>query len=202
MTEADRRPIRRFSFRTIEKVIVAATAVILAGLVVPTVRTWRLDRQESRARADLVRLREAMLRFMSDVGGPPTRGRGGRDGELLRLAGPGVIAEGSYFEPDRRQGYLEDHLVRNHPCGAAAAGYPGWRGPYLDRLTPDPWGFAYVVVAYPLLSEDDRDCIAVSAGRNGVMDGSYASARDPLPAGDDLIEVILDKSPERRSPVR
>ena len=50
--------------------------------------------------------------------------------------------------------------------------------------------------------EDDRDCLVVSAGRNGILDGDYAAARDPIAAGDDLLEIVFDKSPDRRAPIR
>ena len=33
-------------------------------------------------------------------------------------------------------------------------------------------------------------------------DGGYASVRDPVAVGDDLLEVVLDKSPEHAAPVR
>ena len=201
MDERRRIDERRISFRTIERAVVAAIFVILAGLVVPTMRSWSFHREEKRASADLVRIRDALRRFMADVGTGPTRNREGKDGELYRLLGPGLIPEGAYFYPDDHQGFLENHLIRNAPCGADQPGYARWRGPYLDTIDPDPWGFAYAVIAYPLNRDDDRDCIVVSCGRNGIMDGGYASARDPVAVGDDLIEVVLDKSPEHAAPV-
>ncbi len=182
---------QRSFFRTIDGAVAAGIVVILAGLVVPAVRSFRLKSEEARAEADLIRIREALVRFIKDVGTSPTRGRGGLDGELFRLVGPGLIPDGAYYRPDEHQGLLADHLVRNRPCGAASPGYDRWLGPYLEGLSADPWGFAYVVVAYPLSRDDDRDAVIVSAGRNGTMDGNYASVRDPVPAGDDLIEVVV-----------
>jgi len=196
-------PKSKSRFRTVEGAIFAAILVILAGLVVPTVRTWRFRTEESQARADLIRIRDAVLSFTRDLDRTPTRGRDGTERQLFRLIGPGLIPEGAYFtSSDLHQGYLSDHLLRNRPGGATGPRYEAWRGPYLSSLTSDPWGFAYVVVAYPLAREDDRDSLVVSAGRNGVLDGNYASTRDPVAAGDDLIEVILDKSLEQAAPLR
>ena len=200
--EAARKPKRKGLFRTVEGAVVAAIVVILAGLVVPTVQTWRVRSHESRARDDLSRIRDAILRFVADNGMAPSRSRDGRDGALYRMIGSGLIPEGAYYFPDDRQGFLDHHLHLNRPQGAKGAPYPDWRGPYLDRVVADPWGFAYVVVLYPLVREDDRDCLVVSAGRNGILDGDYAAARDPIAAGDDLLEIVFDKSPDRRAPIR
>lgn len=201
MTDPSSQP-KKSRFRTVEGAIIAAIIVILAGLVVPTVRTWRFKTEESTARADLARIRDAILRFTADLGTTPTRGRDGRDRQLYRLIGPGLIPEGAYYYADGRQGFLTDHLVRNRPRGPAGPGYDPWHGPYLESLTSDPWGFAYFVVTYPLVLDDDRDCVVVSAGRNGVLDGNYASARDPVAVGDDLIELVVDKSPTETAPLR
>jgi len=202
MTPGSEATTNRFSFRTVERAIVAAIVVMLAGLVVPGVRTWRFDLENRRARADLSSLRDAILRFMTDVGTPPARGRSGTDGELLRLLGPGLIPEGAYFCPDRHQGFFGDHLVANRPAGDDVPGYAGWRGPYLDAIPADPWGFAYVAVIYPLGREDGRDGLLVSAGRNGVMDANYASVRNVVPAGDDLVEIVSHAQGERGAPPR
>jgi hypothetical protein len=188
--------------RTVQLAITLSIVVMLAGLALPGLRTWKLERAESIARADMEALRDGLLRFMADTGVPPTRGRNGDPRALYRLLGPGLIAEGSYCYPDLCQGNVSDHLVANAPQGRALPGYDGWRGPYVDRLGSDPWGYSYVVVVYPLPLDDDRDALIVSAGPNGRMDGSYASPRDAIAAGDDLICVVLDKSPSARAPAR
>lgn len=188
--------------RTVQLAITVAALVMLAGMILPGWRTWRHVRIERETRTEMAAIAEGVLRFMRDTGVPPTRGRDGDPQALFRLLGPGLIAEGSYYYPDRHQGGLEDHLITNRPQGARNPGYSGWHGPYVEPLTADPWGFAYVVVVYPLTRDDDRDCVIISAGPNGHMDGSYASPRDVIPAGDDLIYCVVDKSPERRSPIR
>jgi type II secretory pathway pseudopilin PulG len=189
-------PRRKFSFRTAEGAVVAAILVMLAGLVIPTVRTVRSRAADRRAQSELARIRSAIERFMADVGTPPARDRDGQDGALLRLLGSGLIADGAYYATDERQGYLDDHLARNRPTATDGAPYDGWKGPYLDPVPPDPWGFAYVVVLYPLLRDDGRDCVVVSAGSNGVMDADYASIRGAVAVGDDLLEVV--SRPARR----
>jgi hypothetical protein len=145
---------------------------------------------ERRAHSDLVAIRRAIRDFIRDTGLPPTRDREGRDRALLRLRGPGIVPAGAYFADDAQQGNFYDHLVRDEPMGLGQPGYPGWRGPYLPRLECDPWGSAYVIVAYPLNASDGRQCVVVSAGPNGRMDADYSSPRDPIAAGDDLVEIV------------
>jgi hypothetical protein len=179
--------------------IIAAILIILSGMVIPFLRAREMGRSELRAREDLVALREAIQAFIRDVGLPPTRDKSGCDRSLLRLRGPGKPPEGAYFAEDAWQGEYLDHLFRNEPLGSGKPGYAGWRGPYLKRVENDPWYRAYVIVAYPLNSRDGfadgRQCVVVSAGPNGRMDGDYSSPRDPVPAGDDLLEVVPIEPP-------
>ncbi len=191
-----------FPPRTVQLAISASLVVMLAGLLLPSVRTWHLWRTEHEALQAMARIADGIHRFMADTGLPPTRGKSGDPRVLYRLLGPGLIAERTYYYADEHQGNLTDHLVANRPQGAGREGYPNWKGPYLEPLTADPWGYSYVVVVYPLANDDDRDCIVISAGPNGRMDGSYSSPRDAVAAGDDLISVVIDKGPRNRAPVR
>jgi len=175
--------------------------LVAAGLVVPVVRTSHIKRGVKRAEADLQEIADAVRRFAADTGLAPARGRDGVDGELYLLAGPGDSHFREYSPGDSREGWLEDHLVRNDPTGSPDGAYANWKGPYLDHLGPDPWGSRYILVLYPMFRDDERDVIVVSAGPNRIMDSRYASPRDPVPAGDDLLLVIYDKSPEARAPI-
>src|SRR5262245_41338084 len=67
--------------------IVASILIILAGLVVPFLRTCERAAADARAHADLVAIRRAIRDFMRDVGLPPTRDRDGHDRTLMRLCG-------------------------------------------------------------------------------------------------------------------
>ncbi len=191
-----------FPPKTVQMAISASLLVMLAGLLLPAYRTWQLWRISERAHVDMERIGAGLLRFMVDTGVPPTRGKDGSPRALHRLLGPGLIAEGTYYYPDEYQGNLVDHLGANAPQGARQPGYPNWNGPYVDPLTADPWGYSYVVVVYPLASDDDRDCIVVSAGPNNRMDANYGSPRDIVAAGDDIVWVVVDKGPTQRAAVR
>ena len=188
--------------RAVQLAIVVASLVMLAGLLLPGFRTWRQHAAEQVARRQLESIRDGILQFMADTGLPPTRARNGDPRGLFRLLGPGLIAEGTYYFADRHQGSLVEQLAENTPQGRRQPGYEGWRGPYVRALTADPWGFAVVVVVYPLAHADDRDCVIVSAGPNGRMDATYSSPRDVIAAGDDVVVLVADKSPLARSPLK
>ncbi|MBM4013485.1 MAG: hypothetical protein FJ293_00760 [Planctomycetes bacterium] len=179
-----------------------SSLVMLAGLLLPAVRTWRHWSLEHQAMEEMARISAGIHQFMADTGLTPTRARNGDPRGAMRLLGPGLIAEGAYYYPDRHQSGLQEHLVENSPQGRQQPGYGGWNGPYVTPLTADPWGFAYVLIAYPLARADDRDCVLVSAGPNRRMDGTYASPRDVIAAGDDLVYVVVDKSRSAAAPLR
>jgi hypothetical protein len=186
-TDSAKKP-RPFDF--VPAAIVASILIILAGLVVPFLRTCEREAAERRAHEELLAIGRAIRDFVCDVGLPPTRDREGHDRALLRLNGRGPIPEGAYCLGDSLQGDYVNHLFVNEPEGPDRPGYDGWHGPYLHRVGSDPWGNAYIVVAYPLNFPDGRQCIVVSAGPNGRMDADYSSPRDPIAAGDDLLEVV------------
>ena len=193
---------RSFGFSALDRAVVLAIVVILVGLLLPAVRTWRIYRESAAARIDIRTISSAIQKFVADVGLPPSRNSRGDDRSLLRLAGPGVIAAGSYYVPDEFQGSLAAHLVENTPTRDPSKAYADWHGPYLAELHPDPWGAAYIVVVYPMnLAANGvttalahggarQQAVVVSAGANGRMDGSYANPRAPVAAGDDLLETI------------
>lgn len=198
MTKSRPSPVALLPPDFVPAAISAAILVMLAGLAIPYLRTRELQSADDRARADLVELRTAIRDFMRDTGLPPTRDTHGRDESLLRLIGPGIIPEGTYYAADEQQGSYIDHLYRNEPLGPRATGYAGWKGPYLQRIGVDPWGGAYSIVAYPLNLHDGRQCLVVCAGPNGRMDADYSSPRQPIAAGDDLIEVVPVSRPNER----
>ncbi len=181
--------------RPVEIAILLGIALVIAGIAVPAMRTSHIARDVRRAREMLIAIRDGIRQFHQDTGMGPTRGESGDDRALYRLRSQGTVPPAAYFVRDSHQGLLEQHLLRND------RDYPSWNGPYLSELGPDPWGSAFVVVTYPLFLDDDRDCIVVSAGPNGRMDASYASPRDILPSGDDLLEVVFDKSRLESAPL-
>jgi type II secretory pathway pseudopilin PulG len=178
--------------RPVEVVLALCCLLVLTGMLLPILRTAVIERDVRAAEASLERIRDAIETFAKDTGCLPARSFNGEENHLFRLAGPGGVAPLSYWSQDARQGFLVDHLLRNTPTGKYAAGYSNWRGPYLEKLEPDPWGKAYMVTLYPGRGGDGRTSVAVSAGPNGCMDSSYASPFGGQAAGDDLLVTIFD----------
>ena len=190
--------IKRWLGRPLELVISAGILIVLAGMILPAMRSARIRDDIERATIELGKLRDAVQAFYQDTKVGPCLSQDGPRG-LHWLVGPGEIPGTAYAIANNRPGFLGAHLMENSPDGPEK--YEGWNGPYLEELESDPWGKSYLLVIYSMFLDDDRDCIVISAGPNGRLDSSYSSPRDPIPAGDDLIEVIFDKSLENRAPL-
>lgn len=88
---------------------------------------------------------------------------------------------------------LKDHLVDN------AAGYPqrsefigiGWRGPYVERLTADPWGSRYAANVQFLQNGSGGITIVVSAGPDKRIDTPFRLETLTV-RGDDLIALVAN----------
>ena len=83
---------------------------------------------------------------------------------------------------------LANHLQQNNPGGVNPGGYPtfdrmmdgidgtffGWKGPYFDELTADPWGNRYAVNSFGLHSPGSGNhstaVVCYSAGPDGRID--------------------------------
>ncbi len=70
------------------------------------------------------------------------------------------------------RGDLDEILVRNVP-GYTTAGRFKWRGPYLDELSSDPWGNAYLVNTKSLRFGAKEAGFVLSAGPNGTIETTF-----------------------------
>ncbi|MFT7462613.1 MAG: hypothetical protein ACI9EF_000955, partial [Pseudohongiellaceae bacterium] len=62
----------------------------------------------------------------------------------------------------------------------------GWDGPYIDDLSPDPWGRALLVNVDGLVSGREQ-ALVLSAGPDGVVSTSPTS---PKAGGDDIVLLL------------
>ena len=88
---------------------------------------------------------------------------------------------------------LENHLVKNAPGGTKylATGRNSWKGPYVERLTEDPWGNQYLI---NIKGADPGNTQAkvvwvLSSGPNGKIETGWDVLADsgPAPGGDDIV---------------
>ena len=187
--------------RLLELASAIGALLVLIGMIFPILISREMEADLARARTDLRDLAGAIRQFHADTGIGPTRGLGGDDRRLHRLIGPGREADGAYYHPDVLQGELADHLLRNTPGLEDEQGYDGWQGPYWPGYDSDPWGQAYVFVAYPMFCDDPRHAVVVSAGPNGTFDGDYSSPWHAVAVGDDLLEVVFAKGAASTAPL-
>jgi general secretion pathway protein G len=196
-------------FTLIEIVIVVAVIGILAGILVPIIAKHIKDSKVTRAFADVHRIHAAVGAFYSD------RDLKGKwpmfidpalplteDNHLYLLIGPGkdagVDGEGAEFWnetggwPSERVDRMEDHLVFNQP---PVNEYQGWDGPYITRITTDPWGNHYgvnVKYATDFYRLEGEVVWVISAGANATWETDFSQLNDTdlVIGGDDIVSRI------------
>ncbi len=207
MNRCDGETIKRDNgFTLIETVVVIAIIAVLAGILTPIITKQIKDSKISRAVADLRRIHGALGAFYGDrnlKGTLPLYINPllplSEDNHLYLLIGPGrdaaVDGEGTEFWnelggwPPEKIDRMEDHLIYNHPPKNR---YYGWDGPYLTKITADPWGHHYAVNVkyltgfYPLEGEV---IVVISAGMNGTWETDFSQLNDVEVkiGGDDMI---------------
>ena len=215
-------------FTLVEILVAVAIVAILAGAISPLVVKHIQSGRVARARSDADAIVTAIEAFQLDNGAWPVSSDGivGGTEELSRLVGlpaselaPEAIPDGAGAQPgdsswrDGGDGGaaapLADLLIFNasdtvdplYPT-PTSPGAPGWRGPYLDRIPLDPWGYPYVcnvrylvganVSGVTLAESSQHAVLCLSAGANGLFETSFADATalDATPGGDDVGAVL------------
>jgi type II secretory pathway pseudopilin PulG len=181
-----------------EVTIMLSVLSVMSAVLSPTIGDYVEDARRVKASEDVQVLASTFARFIYDV---PDQTKAGGWARADLLVGPGdvpVLADGgdTAWTADvdgTRVARLEDHLMVNTP------GYPtrqsgpryvagGWRGSYLNQLTPDPWGHRYAINVRTCAS-GQADTIVLSPGPNGVVETAFA-ADGVSPGGDDVVAVI------------
>ena len=189
--------------------IVAATAGSHVGEFLSTARTIK-------AKGDIRALVTSMTQFLNDVG----RLRGANGGPPPNL----LVSNGDIPEIGRADGTpwtlpvdgrqvqdLYAHLVEN-TVGYRMDAREGnrWRGPYLEGLGSDPWGFRYAVnIGCLTAAGTSYITIAISAGPDGVVDVPFRSRVLLTRTSDDVMGMVSTGKEggtaapdESRSPIR
>lgn len=115
-------------------------------------------------------------------------------------SGKWPVSGGAFDAAAARADSLTKHLVSNgitngYPTtapGAAPRRQAFWRGPYLESIQPDPWGFKYIAVVAGGMPGDAREgeiIFVISAGPNGRIetDMTQAGETELARGGDDLV---------------
>jgi general secretion pathway protein G len=117
--------VRLAGFTLMEVMVVILIIGLLMAIAVPSLRKARESSRISRATAEVEMLRSAIDQLAWDTGLWPggLRREVSSSAELWDLTGAsaGLLSAGS--------------------------GFTGWKGPYIGRITADPWGKSYFFAA-------------------------------------------------------
>jgi general secretion pathway protein G len=149
-------------FTLIELIIVIAIIAALASIFTPSFLEAQRRSDLAVAQADLATLRTAIMLYKGDTGTYPNG------------------------ESDITTTALWNNFFLSDP------GVPNWKGPYLDRVSEDPWGNPYVFGNH-LEEPDDGDPLSylLSNGPNGIQDTTDFTAGAAV--SDDMIVYLEDE---------
>jgi hypothetical protein len=181
-------------FSTAETSAVIAATSILSATATPQIQEYLESARAVKATGDvrviavsIVRLSSHVQRIRVDAKVAPKLLVS--DGEIPAIQD--ATAQPWALPEDRRNAdRLDAHLVSNE------AGYPTdaaqgnrWRGPYMDKLSADPWGSRYAVNVGLLEGTGGHVVLVVSPGPNRIVETPF-EAVGLSPAGDDVIALI------------
>ena len=193
--------MKKRGFTLIEMVVVLAVVAILAAILVPTIEKNINDAKKARAANEVQVIAAAMASFFKDVGRwPNTDGSSSLPANLELLHGPGNTGGGTNTQwwgtGLTKIDTFANHLIENDP-GDAANGYPttgefAWRGPYINQINADPWGYTYACnIQYTWDANGANAVFVWSAGPDGEADTTWAQSRSSATLGDDHIGVRI-----------
>lgn len=186
-------------FTMLEIIVILGVIAIMAAVLTPMILNYLDDAKVSKAQADVQAISGSVLKLTRDVAHFPifkdgTKTTGDPDIELLQ--GPGndpVDNSSSPWLGTSKKGDLGDHLVKNNPGSNKypTTGRFTWKGPYLEKVSEDPWGNRYLVNIKNANPADSspKTVWVISAGPNGKIETDPNSATDsgPTPGGDDIV---------------
>ena len=222
-----RSALHESGFTLVEILVAVAILAILSATLSPLVIKYVNDGRRARALSDAQTIGQAILAFQVDTGLWPVSNDGdtGDAGEVSRLVGLSSANLSNANIPDgngsgttgawRTGGdggtaaSLEDHLIFNqddnssplYTTSATPPDPPGWSGPYLKSVPPDPWGNPFVcnvrylenanVNGVTVGEASSHAVMCLSAGPNLLWDTSFSDATALSgPEGDDIGFVI------------
>jgi prepilin-type N-terminal cleavage/methylation domain-containing protein len=198
-------------FTLIETVITISVIAILAAILVPLISQNITSARIARASGDAATIGKAVVQFRQDTGKWPIYRI--QNAASLLFSDEDNNTDGvpdtstipptwDAVAPANRLS-LAFHLINYNATiahfpgmtsdiqrGPSTNGLPSWNGPYLSKVTPDPWGNAYLIDSFGLQPGVNGIVYVVSAGP-----ARPASIETPIggspPAGSDDIVFRL-----------
>jgi len=191
---------REKGFTLIEVVITLSVIAILAAILVPLISQNINSARIARATGDVSTIGKAIVQFRQDTAQWPIY-RGPTVMSLLfsdidsandGIPDTGAIpaaTDATWNVAANLRLSLDYHLINYNTTvqrGPSTNGLPSWNGPYLSKVSPDPWGNVYVVNSQGLTPGVNGIVYVLSAGpsNSAVIDVTYAGV---IPAGSDDI---------------
>ena len=181
-------------FSATETTLIVAATSVLSATATPHVQEYLENARAVKASGDVQVITVSLVRLTADVhrlrmerGIAPTLLVS--DGEVPAANEAPVRAwaqpiDGREVQP------LASHLLDN------SAGYPTdgggfgrWRGPYMDKVSPDPWGHRYAVNIGVAERPGGHTIVVVSAGPNGVVETPFETVGVGT-IGDDILGIV------------
>lgn len=155
----------------VEFVILASLLSLAAGIVIPMVNDRVAAAARAQALGDLRHIAADLLNYRRDTGIWPVGGR------FAFTDGESAVNEDICFGAGPAGTHISTFLAAN------AYRLAKWRGPYMSRSRPDPWGNRYVIVLEGLRGPLRPYGWIVSAGPDGIF---QTGSHDRCLQGDDL----------------
>jgi general secretion pathway protein G len=165
-------------FTLVEVIVVAGIIAILAGILVPLILKEIDEARITRAYADVRSISSALIIFRKDTGKWPDLD-GACAANVTLLASDGGVpanAAAMNFDASAMASFNAYLPVDDNLCYGAR-----WKGPYIARVSSDPWGNTYLLNANAFAGTNP--VWILSAGPDGVIDTDAAST---TVAGDDV----------------
>lgn len=198
-------------FTLMEIIVVLAVVATLVAALTPMIIGYITDAQRARAANDAQQIAGAVLKMFTDTGkfafkknGPGPNSKEAADADVLTTAEGATPTEATgtawNLATTAVKDTIENQLLSNTPFQGAAGtpyastGRSAWKGPYLDKPKPDPWGNQYLVnigKADPAAATP-KAVFVISAGPNGQLEtNADQNATVAVTAGgDDIIARV------------
>ncbi len=193
--------VKRFKstsgFTLIEIVIVLAIIAVLAGIFSPTLTRYVGDARIRKAEVDVQHIGGAIAMMYGDTGhwplwasGTATKA-GDTDFNLIESDdGDDPTMDTGVTEWDGASDTFTDQLIDNAPS-YPISGRRAWRGPYIEKITADPWGSMYKVnveFLQPAEVGGMQPVFVISAGPNKKIETTFDQPGPSITrGGDDVI---------------
>jgi len=133
-------------------VIVIAVIAILSAIMVPNIVSSLEQARVAKAASETATIGKAILQFRQDMGRWPNYNVANPATIYTMLTGDGILPAGVNAAanwnraPQNTMAYflIESNFATVNDVRNRAQGLPVWNGPYLQRISPDPWGQTYL----------------------------------------------------------